>query len=89
MQESLAEIEGKALPVVACHSYLSLYLMLRHAQLVCREGALHHFVELPSDEAQAFVHILGVATEVCGPQSRVGIAHHGTFYGVDKGVALP
>lgn len=88
VEETLAEVEGEVLPVIAGHADLTFELLLRRLQLPVGEGLVHKRLKLTADEFNAAVDILGITTEIDAPDARIAIAHHGTLYGVDEAVVL-
>lgn len=88
VEETLAEVEGKALTVVARHAKLTLYLTLCGIELRGAQGLLHNALKLFHHKTAAAVDVVGVATEIDTPHTGVAIANHSAVNGINQSVTL-
>ena len=88
VEEGLGGVEGVVLEVVAGYSYLAFYLLDGSFQFSLAEGTLHEAVEFVSQEFEAAVNIVCVASEIDGPSGGVSIVCERTLYGVDQSAVL-
>ena len=88
MEETLTEIEGEVLTVVAGNANLTLNLLFGSFQLGVGEWFLHHPVQFFAHQSQAALDVVFIATEVDAPGSRISVGHHRAFHGIDQSVVL-
>ena len=88
VEKAPAEIDGKALSVVARYGYLSLNLPLGGIQLGRGQWLVYHTLQLFRHQSFSLFHVVRVTTEIYAPHARVAIACHRAFHGVDKAIAF-
>ena len=87
-EEEAGKVERILLAVVGGDGQLSAQLLLGLCELRRRELPCGHAAQLALHQAQASLHVGGVAAEVNRPEARVAVAGHGALHGVYQAAPL-